>query len=106
LTYYAYTNPYNASRPTAVAYPDMAPAMVSVDPNTLVVTLSGSDYVSTAFDLAGRPVSRTDQRGTTHSYSYFRGQFTDFGVASRSSYAPTVMDQRLWVRHSLGLAVR
>jgi RHS repeat-associated protein len=70
LTYYAYTNPYNASRPTAVAYPDMSPAMVSVDPNTLVVTLSGSDYVSTAFDLAGRPVSRTDQRGTTHAYSY------------------------------------
>jgi YD repeat-containing protein len=70
LTYYAYTSPYNASRPTAVAYPDMAPAMVSVDPNTLVVTLSGSDYVSTAFDLAGRPVSRTDQRGTVHTYTY------------------------------------
>jgi RHS repeat-associated protein len=70
LTYYAYTNPYNASRPTAVAYPDMSPAMVSVDQNTLIVTLAGSDYVSTAFDLAGRPVSRTDQRGTTHAYTY------------------------------------
>jgi RHS repeat-associated protein len=34
------------------------------------LNIAGSDYVSTAFDLAGRPTSRTDQRGTVHTYTY------------------------------------
>jgi RHS repeat-associated protein len=71
-TYYECKSLVNGSWTTAVAYPDSSDSIncESSSGNVVTITTSGSDHVSTTFDLAGRPTSRTDQRGTVHQYAY------------------------------------
>ncbi len=59
VTKYLYENAYNASLATNTIYPD------STD-----TTSSGTDQVKVAYDLQGKPTSRTDQRGTKLDYTY------------------------------------
>ncbi len=59
VTKYLFEDAYNASLTTNTIYPDSADT-----------TSSGSDQVKMAYDLQGKPTSRTDQRGTKLDYTY------------------------------------
>jgi len=70
-TKYLYTSTVNASRQTAVVYPD-SDDVLSQNGTTKVwtITTDNGDHVSTAYDRLGRTTSTTDQRGVIHAYSY------------------------------------
>ena len=69
-TKYLYTSAVDASLQTAEVDPDSTD-VVSQDPNTLDWSItSGTDHTSTTYDLMGRTVTATDERGVVHTYSY------------------------------------
>ena len=69
-TRYIYDDALNGSLQTAVVYPDSTDYL-SQNPSTNLWTItSGSDHVSTTYDVMGRVATTTDQRGVVHQYVY------------------------------------
>jgi len=61
----------SAARPTKVIYPDTQDTVSGDNANDgYIISVSGSDHVSITYDRLGRTVTRTDQRGTVHTYAY------------------------------------
>jgi YD repeat-containing protein len=56
---YLYESVYNSGMVTNTIYPD------STDTDA-----TGTDQVKTSYDRLGRSVTKTDQRGVQHTYSY------------------------------------
>ena len=81
-TKYLYQSSLAPSLQTAVVYPDSTDR-VSQDSYGDWFIWSGTDHTSTTYDLLGRPVTSTDQRGVVHSYVYdFAGRLSKDLVTS------------------------
>jgi len=70
-TYYVYGDTVSAARPTKVIYPDTQDQVSGDNANDgYIISVTGSDHVAITYDRLGRTLTRTDQRGTVHTYAF------------------------------------
>ncbi|MCC5828793.1 MAG: RHS repeat-associated core domain-containing protein [Phycisphaeraceae bacterium] len=81
-TRYIYGSPLNANWVTIEAYPDAGG--LTQDGTTKVWSATGSDFVAYTYDRMGRRITRTDQRGVEHTYTFINPGASDDGRAANA----------------------
>jgi len=69
-TTYQYSSTIDAGWATAVVYPDSTNTLTLNSSENELVSMTGNDHVSAAYDRLGRVTQQTDQRGVVHDYIF------------------------------------